>query len=295
VSGVFYLTTPIYYVNARPHLGHASTTIMADAMARYRRLQREQARLDEIVTTAQSVADKAAALAESAFEVACSQRAREVAGVAAQVSTAAGSRRATVEAELWSLAHREDIARLLAEERAREEAARREAEEQQRETRLREGIARAEALAKKGKANEARRLLGSLSKLNPNSPVLASCIDRVRRQQWAVKTFHVEKAVREARRLMRKQPREAAAALEPLDLSDMPDVLVRQAYGCWLAACRRLELDNAVHYRAAFGKGAVLVPNGDDGVEVVSAIGLRRWHPGRRLSRAALKGARPLD
>ena len=35
----FYLTTPIYYVNARPHLGHASTTIMADAMCRYRRLQ----------------------------------------------------------------------------------------------------------------------------------------------------------------------------------------------------------------------------------------------------------------
>ena len=34
----FYLTTPIYYVNARPHSGHASTTIMADAMCRYRRL-----------------------------------------------------------------------------------------------------------------------------------------------------------------------------------------------------------------------------------------------------------------
>jgi methionyl-tRNA synthetase len=36
--GTFYLTTPIYYVNARPHLGHASTTIMADAMCRYQRL-----------------------------------------------------------------------------------------------------------------------------------------------------------------------------------------------------------------------------------------------------------------
>ena len=35
----FYLTTPIYYVNARPHLGHASSTIMADAMCRYRRLR----------------------------------------------------------------------------------------------------------------------------------------------------------------------------------------------------------------------------------------------------------------
>ena len=34
----FYLTTPIYYINARPHLGHAYTTIVADAMCRYRRL-----------------------------------------------------------------------------------------------------------------------------------------------------------------------------------------------------------------------------------------------------------------
>ena len=39
MSDVFYLTTPIYYVNARPHLGHAYTTILADAMARYRRLR----------------------------------------------------------------------------------------------------------------------------------------------------------------------------------------------------------------------------------------------------------------
>ncbi len=34
----FYLTTPIYYVNARPHLGHTYTTIVADAIARYKRL-----------------------------------------------------------------------------------------------------------------------------------------------------------------------------------------------------------------------------------------------------------------
>jgi methionyl-tRNA synthetase len=34
----FYLTTPIYYVNARPHIGHAYTTIVADVVARRRRL-----------------------------------------------------------------------------------------------------------------------------------------------------------------------------------------------------------------------------------------------------------------
>ncbi len=31
----FYITTPIYYVNARPHLGHAYTTIVADVAARF--------------------------------------------------------------------------------------------------------------------------------------------------------------------------------------------------------------------------------------------------------------------
>ncbi|MBJ7490474.1 MAG: class I tRNA ligase family protein, partial [Ilumatobacteraceae bacterium] len=34
----YYLTTPIYYVNAQPHLGHAYTTIIADALARWHRL-----------------------------------------------------------------------------------------------------------------------------------------------------------------------------------------------------------------------------------------------------------------
>ena len=34
----YYITTPIYYVNAEPHLGHAYTTIVADALARFHRL-----------------------------------------------------------------------------------------------------------------------------------------------------------------------------------------------------------------------------------------------------------------
>jgi methionyl-tRNA synthetase len=34
----FYITTPIYYVNAKPHIGHAYTTIAADVLARYKRL-----------------------------------------------------------------------------------------------------------------------------------------------------------------------------------------------------------------------------------------------------------------
>ena len=34
----FYITTPIYYVNSRPHIGHAYTTILVDVLRRFRRL-----------------------------------------------------------------------------------------------------------------------------------------------------------------------------------------------------------------------------------------------------------------
>ena len=36
-SEKFYVTTPIYYVNDKPHIGHAYTTIVADILARYHR------------------------------------------------------------------------------------------------------------------------------------------------------------------------------------------------------------------------------------------------------------------
>ncbi|MGB8986962.1 MAG: methionine--tRNA ligase [Candidatus Sulfotelmatobacter sp.] len=38
MSKKFYITTPIYYVNARPHIGHAYTTITCDTIARRQRL-----------------------------------------------------------------------------------------------------------------------------------------------------------------------------------------------------------------------------------------------------------------
>ena len=35
----FYITTPIYYVNDKPHIGHAYTTILADVLSRYHRAE----------------------------------------------------------------------------------------------------------------------------------------------------------------------------------------------------------------------------------------------------------------
>jgi len=41
-SEPFYVTTPIYYVNARPHLGHAYTTLVADVLCRYQQMKQKE-------------------------------------------------------------------------------------------------------------------------------------------------------------------------------------------------------------------------------------------------------------
>jgi len=42
MSGRFSVTTPIYYVNAEPHIGHTYTTVVADTLTRYHRLAGEE-------------------------------------------------------------------------------------------------------------------------------------------------------------------------------------------------------------------------------------------------------------
>ena len=58
-----YITTPIYYVNAQPHLGHAFTTIVADTYSRFRRLCKEDVRFQ---TGTDEHGDKIAEAAEAA-------------------------------------------------------------------------------------------------------------------------------------------------------------------------------------------------------------------------------------
>ncbi|KPK25697.1 MAG: methionyl-tRNA synthetase [Desulfobacterales bacterium SG8_35_2] len=58
-----YITTPIYYVNAQPHLGHAYTTIVADTYSRFRRLCKEDVRFQ---TGTDEHGDKIAEAAQAA-------------------------------------------------------------------------------------------------------------------------------------------------------------------------------------------------------------------------------------
>lgn len=40
----YYITTPIYYVNDKPHIGHAYTTLACDVIARFMRLDGRKVR-----------------------------------------------------------------------------------------------------------------------------------------------------------------------------------------------------------------------------------------------------------
>ncbi|MCS6912284.1 MAG: methionine--tRNA ligase [Myxococcales bacterium] len=82
----YFLTTPIYYVTAEPHLGHAYTTIVGDALCRYERIRRgpervfyltgtdehgekiERAALEQGITP-QAFADRVAAQYRAAWQV----------------------------------------------------------------------------------------------------------------------------------------------------------------------------------------------------------------------------------
>ncbi len=258
-----------------------------DVLATYRRLQADAGSLRKLVSEASAVSTGAARLGQRAFLSESRAESEQLAVSAAAVETIAAKRLETLTAQLAELEQREHLARLLAEERSVEET-------RQREERALATIERAEALASGQKFNEALRLLGSLVKANPNMPAVASSYDTIARRAHAVKTLEVERALAEARRIQRREPARAAEILGALDLARMPSVLVRDVYGCWLYACRRHGLVDAVHYSPGRGRGAVLVPDGEGRLKVVASIGLCGWTPGRSFSAKALKGARPL-
>ena len=271
-------------------LAHTDASARREAenvLATYRRLQADADSLHKLVTEARAVSAGAARLGDNAFLPESREESEHLAVSAAAVETIAAKRLETLARQLAELEQRPDLARLLVEERSLEET-------RQREERALAAIERAEALASGQKFNEALRLLGSAVKLNPNMPAVASSYDTIARRAHAVKTLEVERALAEARRIQRREPHRAAEILGALDLARMPSVLVRDVYGCWLHACRRLGLTDAVHYSPGSGRGAVLVPDGEARLKVVASIGLAGWTPGRSLSAKALKGARPL-
>ena len=83
-SKTYYLTTPIYYVNDVPHIGHAYTTLACDVLARFKRLDGFDVKFltgtDEHGQKVEKSA-QAAGIAPQAFTDRVSQNFRDLVGV----------------------------------------------------------------------------------------------------------------------------------------------------------------------------------------------------------------------
>ena len=84
LSKRYYITTPIYYVNDQPHVGHAYTTLACDVIARFKRLDGYRVRFltgtDEHGQKVQKSAEKAG-MSPKAFTDMVSPNFRDLAGV----------------------------------------------------------------------------------------------------------------------------------------------------------------------------------------------------------------------
>lgn len=278
--------------DARAALAEFEAVIEADrvrrseaeaGLAQWRRLRDELHRVGRIAVQTHEAAARADELARMGFAEADRHQARSVAGHMGRLATRADAHTAALRREADALAERDDIKRLLTEER-----------NQEQEMEMRETLMLAREHLDHARYDEARRLLTSLDKSISSVPNLKETFETLQKRTEAVKVEVAEQALREGRRLHRREPVAALDLLEPLDLDGLPEELARHLYGLWLTACRRIGLLAAVHYRAAHGRGAVLIPASDGNWEVVSAIGLRRWERGRRFAPQALRGARPL-
>ena len=243
----------------------------------------EAAQLRGTARGMREAARRAGELARSGMESRTRRRAELTAASAARLANRAEAHAQAIEREARTLRGRADVTRLLEEERSREE-----------ETRMHEELALAGELLDGGRYDEARRLLDSVGPKISSVPDLDQAFETLRRRERAVNIRAAEAALREARRLHRREPARAIERIEEAGLDGVPEELARHLYGCWLAACRRLGLLAAIHYRAGPLRGAVLMPAEDGRWEVVSALGLRRWERGRRFAPQALRGARPL-
>ena len=170
-------------------------------LGRVRAAAAEAARLRRTARELGDAAERAAQLAESAFEPAARQRAERIAATGGRLANQAEAHAAVLEHEAQALAGREDVARLLAEEQIREQ-----------EVRMREELALAWNHLDGGRTEEARRLLDSVEQKISSVPDLREAFETLRRRERAVKIRTAEAALREARRRHRREPAQAIRA-----------------------------------------------------------------------------------
>ena len=269
-------------------------------LERYDGLIGQQREAERAAQRAQQVGREAETLAETAFTEEARAAAQRVARLADQAEAAAAliadQRRAAAE----SLAARLDLDRLLAERRREEEAGKARAAAAERAGRLSGALAGAEAALRAGRFEEAKALLGSAGKENPENADVASLLNMIVERELAVKTTAAEEALWTVRREYRREPAQAVERLAALDLTGLPELLTRQIFGAWARACARLcrerGLTEPLRYAPEPGRGVIIArEHAAAPYTVVSALGMDpTWQVGSPISEREVRRARPL-
>jgi hypothetical protein len=249
---------------------------------------------------AQTVCDEAETLVEAAFSDGARAEAERVLRQVSQIVMAARQLVECSQDEIEQLKKRPNLARLLAERDWKEEAERAKAAEAERAQRLSEALAQARAALAAGQLEQAEALLEPLDKDFPDNAELVSVRESMTRYRFNVNVSAAEDALWAARREYRRQPASAVARLEALDVSGLPEPLVRQVFGEWARACARLcrarGFTDPLRYAPDPGRGAVLRHDkSQDAYVVVSALGMGPvWQDGSVVSAHYVRRARPL-
>ena len=243
---------------------------------------------------------RAEQLAAEAFAPEARVAAQRVALLAARSEAVAARVAGERRAELEQLAAHLDLERLLAERQRQEEVERARAAEADRARRLSGALAEASEALGAGRIEEAKALAGSVCTEDPDNAQAASLMSMIAQREVAVKTIAADEALWAVRRELRRDPAQAVARLESVDIDGLPTPLAAQVFGEWARAgsrlCRERGIVEPLRYAPDPGRGAIVARDGGRSeYVVVSALGMGpAWAVGSVVSERQVRRARPL-
>ncbi|MCC6176196.1 MAG: hypothetical protein IT305_12895 [Chloroflexi bacterium] len=255
---------------------------------------------EQVHKRAGELRERAERLTAEAFATEARTAAERVASIAARSAAAAGRLAEDRRAELERLATELDLERVLAERRRQEEAERARAAEAERARRLSGALAEASEALQSGRIEEAKALAGYVCSESPDNADAASLLTMIAQREMTVKTIAADEALWAVRRDLRRDPAEAVARLETLDVDGLPSSLAAQVFGEWARAgsrlCRERSIAEPLRYAPDPGRGAIVAHDAGRGeYVVVSALGMGPgWKVGTVVGERQVRRARPL-
>jgi hypothetical protein len=243
---------------------------------------------------------RAMSLADQAFASEARDAAVRVAAVAERSLTVAARLVTERRDELVRLTAQVDLERLLAERQRQQEAETARAAEAERARRLSGALAEASEALHAGRIEEAKALAGHVCSEEPDNVEAASLLTIIAQREVAVKTIAADEVLWAVRRELRRDPAEAVARLETLDVDGLPMMLAAQVFGEWARAgsrlCRERGTAQPLRYAPDPGRGAIIARDSSRGeYVVVSALGMGpSWKVGTVVSERQVRRARPL-